>query len=60
MTAFTPAFPFPMGGRGAGAVNTPPAPPMSSVRRDQVAHCEPTLTLPANARVTEPYWQRKG
>jgi hypothetical protein len=33
---------------------------MASVRKDQVAHCEPTLTIPANARVSEPYWHRKG
>ena len=33
---------------------------MPSVRKDQVAHCEPTLTIPASARVSEPYWQRKG
>jgi LmbE family N-acetylglucosaminyl deacetylase len=47
------------GGRGGGA--NPPAPqPMSSVKKDQVAHCEPALTIPANARVTEPYWHRKG
>ena len=43
---------FPGGGRGGrGGANAPPAAPMSSVRRDQVAHCEPTLTIPANARV---------
>ena len=29
----------------------PPEAPMSSVRKDQVAHCEPTLTIPATARV---------
>jgi LmbE family N-acetylglucosaminyl deacetylase len=60
MTAFT-GSPFPFGmGRGRGAPTAPPAPPMSSVRRDQVAHCEPTVTIPTNARVTEPYWHRKG
>src|SRR5439155_3627382 len=42
MTALTAsAFPFPMGrGRGSAAA-APSGPPMSSVRRDQVAHCEP-------------------
>ena len=60
MTAFTGSgFPFPVA-RARGNVAAPPAPPMSSVRRDQVAHCEPTLTIPSNARVTEPYWHRKG
>ena len=29
-------------------------------RKDQVAHCEPTLTIPATARVSEPYWHRDG
>src|SRR5262245_18549594 len=59
MVAFTGGgFGFP-GGRGRG--QTPPPPqPMSTVRKDQVAHCEPTLTIPANARISEPYWHRKG
>jgi len=61
MTAFAGGgFAFPGGGRGRGNSSAPAAPPMASVKRDQVAHCEPTLKLPANARVTEPYWQRKG
>jgi LmbE family N-acetylglucosaminyl deacetylase len=61
MTAFAGnPFGFPGGGRGRGAANTPPAQPMSSVRKDQVAHCEPTLTVPPTARMTEPYWHREG
>src|SRR5205823_1145930 len=41
MTAFTGGgFNFPGAGRGRGA-DVPPAPPMSSVRKGQVAHCEP-------------------
>ena len=62
MTAFTGGgFGFPGGGRGGrGGANAPAPQPMSSVRKDQVAHCEPTLTIPANARVSEPYWHRKG
>ena len=60
MTAFNGGgFFFPGGGRGRGG-NAPPSPPISSVRKDQVAHCEPTLTIPANARLNEPYWHRKG
>jgi len=57
MTAFTASpFGFPIGrGRGGAA----PAPAMSTVRKDQAAHCEPSLTIPANARITEPYWHRK-
>jgi len=60
MTAFDGGgFFFPgAGGRGRG--NAPAPVPMPSVRKDQVAHCEPTLTVPANARVSEPYWHRKG
>jgi hypothetical protein len=63
MTSFTGGgFGFPgggRGGRGRGA-SAPPETPMSSVRKDQVAHCEPTVKVPANARVSEPYWHRKG
>ena len=46
-------------GRGRGA---PPAagPPLSAARKDQVGRCEPTLTIPADARVSEPYWHREG
>src|SRR4051812_7570582 len=44
MTAFTGGgFMFPGRGRGAAA---PPAVPMSSVAKGQVAHCEPTLKVP--------------
>jgi LmbE family N-acetylglucosaminyl deacetylase len=45
-------------GRGAP---TPAAPAVavSTLRKDQVASCEPTLTIPADARVTEPYWRRE-
>ena len=54
MTAFSG------GGRGGGAGSGAGAPPMSTVRKDEVAHCEPTLTVPSNARVDEPYWHRQG
>ncbi|HEX3644832.1 MAG TPA: PIG-L family deacetylase, partial [Vicinamibacterales bacterium] len=57
MTAFSGGgFFFPGANRRPGA----PEAPMPSVRKDQVAHCEPTLTVPAEARVSEPYWHRKG
>jgi LmbE family N-acetylglucosaminyl deacetylase len=57
MTAFTGGgFMFPGAARGRDAN----APPMPTVQKDQVAHCEPTVTVPANARITEPYWHRKG
>jgi hypothetical protein len=61
MTAFAGrGFGFPGARGGRGRENAPPPQPMSSVRTNQVAHCEPTLTIPANARVSEPYWHRKG
>jgi len=62
MTAFTGGgFGFPGGGRGGrGGGNAPAPQPMSSVKKDQVAHCEPSLTVPADARATEPYWHRRG
>jgi len=61
MTAFTGGgFGFPGGGRGGRGGNAAPEQPMSSVRRDQVAHCEPALKIPASSRITEPYWHRKG
>ena len=47
------------GGRGRGA-DVPPASPLVSLRKDQIARCEPTLTIPSTARVDEPYWHRKG
>jgi hypothetical protein len=34
--------------------------PLSTVSKGQVAHCEPTLKVPADARISEPYWHRKG
>src|SRR6185295_11667755 len=45
---------------GRGGANAPPAVPMSSVGKNQVAHCEPSMTIPASARLSEPYWHRKG
>jgi LmbE family N-acetylglucosaminyl deacetylase len=62
MTVFAGGgFGGPGGGRG-GRGSAPPAAAasMSTIKKDQAAHCEPTLTIPANARITEPYWHRKG
>jgi LmbE family N-acetylglucosaminyl deacetylase len=53
-------FGFPGGGRGGRGANAPPALAMPSVGKNQVAHCEPSLTIPAAARPTEPYWHREG
>ncbi len=57
LTPFTATFSFPGAPRPAAA---PAGPVMTSVKKDQVAHCEPTLTIPAKARITEPYWHRAG
>jgi LmbE family N-acetylglucosaminyl deacetylase len=48
------------GGRGAGPGGgaAPPGPAISSLRTGQVGRCEPTFTIPADARITEPYWRR--
>jgi LmbE family N-acetylglucosaminyl deacetylase len=43
------------GGRGGQA---PPPQPRSTLRRDQVAQCGPTMTIPSTARPSEPYWHR--
>jgi LmbE family N-acetylglucosaminyl deacetylase len=51
-------FGFP-GGRGRGGAAAAPAAAMSTIKKDQAAHCEPSLTIPAKARFTEPYWHRK-
>ncbi len=52
------------GGRGgpAGGRGAPPAtgPPLSALAKDQVGRCDLSLTIPANTRVTEPYWHREG
>ena len=57
MTAFAGGgFGFP--GSGRGRANAPEA-PMSTIRQNQIAHCEPTLRVPGDARLTEPYWHRE-
>jgi LmbE family N-acetylglucosaminyl deacetylase len=38
----------------------PPGPVVSAIKKDQVARCQPTLKIPADARVSEPYWHRAG
>jgi LmbE family N-acetylglucosaminyl deacetylase len=47
------------GGRG-GRGNAPPPIPVSSLKKDMAGRCDLTLKIPANARITEPYWHRKG
>jgi len=51
-------FGFGGGGRGGRGASAPPAAPMPNVAKNQVAHCEPTVTIPAASRPTEPYWHR--
>jgi LmbE family N-acetylglucosaminyl deacetylase len=58
LTARTVSAGF-MGGRGRGGA-PPVGPPLSVLRKDQVTHCEPTLTISPDARITEPYWHRAG
>jgi len=57
LTPFSGAFFFPGMPRPAAA---PAGPPVTSMKKDQVAHCEPSLVIPAKARVSEPYWHRAG
>ena len=52
--ALTQAMP----GRGRGAA--PAGPPLTTLARDQVVQCTPTLTVPPTARISEPYWHRDG
>jgi LmbE family N-acetylglucosaminyl deacetylase len=47
------------GGRG-GRGNAPPPIPVSSLKKDMAGRCDLMLKIPANARITEPYWHRKG
>jgi LmbE family N-acetylglucosaminyl deacetylase len=47
------------GGRGGGAA-APPQPVISTVARGVVGRCDVNAKIPANARITEPYWHRKG
>ncbi|HEX4348349.1 MAG TPA: PIG-L family deacetylase [Vicinamibacterales bacterium] len=52
--------PAPAGRGGAGRAGTPPPAggAVSALRAGQIARCTAALTIPANARVTEPYWHR--
>ncbi|MCC7417128.1 MAG: PIG-L family deacetylase [Acidobacteria bacterium] len=63
MTAFTGAAAGPgqpgTQARRSGAGAAAPEPELWTLRTGQAAHCEPTLTVPAAARVTEPYWHRE-
>lgn len=47
------------GGRGRGNA-APAGPTLSTLHRDQVGQCTIRMTVPANTRVSEPYWHRAG
>ncbi len=46
------------GGRGRG--EAPPPIPLSALKKDVAGRCDVNLQIPASARITEPYWHRKG
>ena len=46
-------------GRGRGAAQ-PAAEVVSTLRKDQVARCDPELRVKSGERTTEPYWHRSG
>jgi LmbE family N-acetylglucosaminyl deacetylase len=49
------------GGRGGrGGRLAPAGPPVSVISKAQVARCDPTVTIPVTATITEPYWHREG
>jgi LmbE family N-acetylglucosaminyl deacetylase len=62
MTAFTGGGgrggPSPGSGQGGGNAGAKAA-EMSTIRKDQAAHCDTAMTVPPGAKVTEPYWQRE-
>jgi LmbE family N-acetylglucosaminyl deacetylase len=49
------------GGRGGrGGANAPPPVPVASLKKDVAGRCDVTMKIPVTARVSEPYWHRKG
>ena len=50
------------GGRGRGGAGRGAAGQVapSTLKKDQVVRCDPEVKIPANARVSEPYWHRAG
>jgi LmbE family N-acetylglucosaminyl deacetylase len=46
----------PSTGSGQGAADCT----IQTLKKDQVGRCEPTLKIPSDARITEPYWHRAG
>ncbi len=60
LTAVTQPAGFMGGGPRSRGPAAPAGPAISMVRKDQVARCEPSLTIAAGQPVTEPYWHRAG
>jgi len=54
LQVMAPSIPFP------GVPQPKPGPPLTMLKKDQVARCEVPLQVPANARISEPYWHRAG
>ena len=48
------------GGPGPGQRSAEKGPSVTAVTRDMVVRCDPEMTVPQRARVTEPYWHRAG
>jgi LmbE family N-acetylglucosaminyl deacetylase len=50
------------GGPASGAASSPlvEGPPLTGLAKDQVGRCDVGFTIPADARVSEPYWRRDG
>ena len=54
---------FGRGGRGGGRggrADAPPPVPVSALKKDVAGRCDVKLMIPADARITEPYWHRQG
>jgi hypothetical protein len=49
-----PSIPFP------GVPQPKPGPPLTTLKKDQVARCDVPLQIPATAKISEPYWHRAG
>jgi LmbE family N-acetylglucosaminyl deacetylase len=45
---------------GRGRADAPPPVRVSSLKKDVAGRCDVTMKIPPTARVTEPYWHRKG
>lgn len=60
LTAVTRPAPFMGGGPRSRNVDAPTGPAVSTLKKDQVARCDPQFTIAATEPPTEPYWHRAG